>query len=158
MKFYQLAWALCIAFTLSVREVGVSKVCMNALPCAGWVLWDTAVLREFCLQPSLPMRWAFQAYNRDKVAQWVRSSPRFVSRSGQPRVTVGLVKARMAALPLTNTAVFHWVYAHSSGSESVTFCTFFFSFIFKGVRGGRLHVVNQILNEYTNELQLRLNK
>lgn len=29
---------------------------MNALPCAGWVLWDAAVLREFCLQPSLPMR------------------------------------------------------------------------------------------------------
>lgn len=32
-----------------------------------------------------------------------------LSRSGQPRVTVGPVKARMAALPPTNTAVFHWV-------------------------------------------------
>lgn len=30
-----------------------------------------------------------------------------LSRSGQPRVTVGPVKAPMAALPPTNTAVFH---------------------------------------------------
>lgn len=28
----------------------------TTLPCAGCVLWATAVLREFCLQPSLPMR------------------------------------------------------------------------------------------------------
>lgn len=34
---------------------------MNSPPCACWVLWGTAVLREFCLQPSWPMRWAFHA-------------------------------------------------------------------------------------------------
>lgn len=48
------------------------------------------------------------------------------SWSGQPCLTVGPVKTQMAALPPTNTAVFHWVYAQSSGSKSVTFWEFFF--------------------------------
>lgn len=73
-----------------------------------------------------------------------------LSLSGQPPLTVGPVKARMAALPPTDTAVFHRGCAHSSGSKSVTFCQFFFfsSLIFEPM----CEVRNCML-----ELQLRLN-
>lgn len=118
---------LFIAVTASVGEVGVSRGCMNALPCAGWVLWDTAVLREFCLQPSRPMRWAFQAWNRGQSSSvsWLLSQ--VLSPSGQPWLTVGSVTAPTAALPPINTAAFHRIYAaSSSGRQSVRFFYFFF--------------------------------
>lgn len=51
-----------------------------------------------------------------------------LSQSGQPRVTVGPVKARMAALLPTNTAVFHWLHTQGSGSKSATFWRVFFFF------------------------------
>lgn len=62
---------------------------MNASPCAGWLLWDAAVLREFCLQPPLPMRWAFQAWNTDKV----ELSEHVPLPGARPWVTVGPVRA-----------------------------------------------------------------
>lgn len=77
-----------------------------------WVLFTALPAHEV----SLP---GLERGQSSSVSQFLSQ---VLSRLGQPWVTVGPVKARMAALSPTNTAVFHWVYAQSSGSEGVTFC------------------------------------
>lgn len=109
---------------LSVGEERVSGGAMNALPCTGRVLWDAAGLREFCLQPPLPMRWAFQAWNTDKV-----DLSEHVPLPDAPAwVTVDPVRALMAALGSANTAPFHQCWAWSSGSRGASFYPSFLFF------------------------------
>lgn len=111
---------------LSVGEERVSEGAMNALPCAGRLLWDAAGLREFSLQPSLPMRWAFQDWNTDKV-----DLSEHVPLPDAPAwVTVDPVRSLMAALGSANTASFHQHWALSFGSRGASFYS---SFLFLSV-------------------------
>lgn len=110
---------------------------MNALPCAGRLLWDTAGLREFCLQPPLPIRWAFQAWKTDKV----ELSEHGPLPGAQARATVAPVRAQMAALRSANTASFHQRWALSSGCRGASFDS---SFLFSSVCVRQCHYLSYL--------------